>query len=487
MPNVIVICANGLQTAYLGTYGNPWIHTPNIDRIAAQGTVFDWHFPDNLTTIPARRSWWSGQLTLHDPLKGWGPLEDPKELELLTLLKSAGIRTTLISDCPYINDPSMGYARAWSERVLVRGSGYDQWCDPDTDKVDCTTEPNLPLPTAEDPNFELWQTRWNDLLRNRNRTGRLQDERQTGLAQVIIKAEDWLSRQASGSAPYCLWLDIFCPHGPWDLPEFYRDYYASDRADQFEIHETGDLVPPKPSDTKQIRSLIDVPGGWVGDIISDEELIRLRKTYAGAVTMLDTWVGHLLEYLETSQKLSDTVIAFTSDQGEPLGEHGFVRRPVANVHEELAHTPLIIRWPNRSESGQRIGALVQSVDLSSTILNCFGQKIPDHWHGKDLKQLVDKPETPWREFLITGMDNDIHAIRTQHWLLIEHAQVDEEPEDTAEIDKMLYDNDEDKPELFIKPEDRWERHDVSAMYEEVVSELSELLHENLEKLASEPV
>lgn len=484
MPNVIVVCANGLQTAYLGTYGNPWIHTPNIDRMAARGVVFDWHFPDNLTTLPARRSWWSGQYTIHDPLKSWGPLENAQELELLSLLKTAKVRTTLISDCPYINDPSMGFARAWSERILVRGSGYDAWCDPDEVKVDCRKKGSeLPLPPETDPNYETWKERWDDLLRNRKQTGRLLDERQTGVAQVVTKAEDWLSRQTPDSTPYLLWLDIFCPHGPWDLPEVYRDYYAADRADHFEIHETGDLVPTKPSDTKKIRSLIDVPGGWVGDIITDDELIRLRKTYAGAVTMLDTWVGHLMNYLEDTGLWDDTIIAFTSDQGEPLGEHGFVRRPVANVHEELAHTPLIVRWPDLKETGQRIGSLIQSIDLTATILNSFNLETPNHWHGKDLKPLIIDQETPWREMVITGMDNDIYAIRTHEWLLIQHAEADPDESDPKEEPDDILDTELDKPELYIKPEDRWERHDVASMNEDVVEELSAQLNQVLEKLA----
>src|SRR5450631_2456953 len=57
--NVIVVVCNGLHLGFLGAYGNGWIETPHLDRLAAEGVVFDHHFPENLTTIPTRRSWWT--------------------------------------------------------------------------------------------------------------------------------------------------------------------------------------------------------------------------------------------------------------------------------------------------------------------------------------------------------------------------------------------------------------------------------------------
>lgn len=466
MKKVLVICTNGLQTAYLGAYGNPWIHTPNIDRLAAESTVFDWHYSDNLTTIPTRRSWWSGQFTLHDPLRGWGPVSSPKELKLIQLLKSQKVRTTLISDCPYVNDPSLGYARAWPERILVRGSGYDAWCDPNEIVVDCSTEPGLVLPPEDDPNHLTWKERWNDLLRNRLRTGRLDDESQTGVAQAVSHASQWLGQH--GQNDFLLWLDLFCPHGPWDLPESYRDYYAADRAEQFEIHESGDIAMTEDLSAKEVRTLIDVPGGWLGEVISDDELVRLRKTYAGAVTMLDTWVGRLLDEMRDSGLLDQTIVVFMSDQGEPLGEHGFVRRPVANLHEELTHTPLIVRWPDQKEAGQRCQKLVQPVDLAATILQAFQIEKPDHWPGMDLRQISELSPNEGRNYAILGMDNEIYAIRTPDWLLL---NLDDPETADDETEPEL------KPQLYVKPEDRWERHDVAALHEDIVDELVSQLNE----------
>ncbi|MBI1321983.1 sulfatase-like hydrolase/transferase [bacterium] len=477
MPHCLVICSNGLQAAYLGAYGNPWIHTPNIDRLAAEGVVFDWHFPDNLTTLPTRRSWWSGRYTLHDELLGWGPVNSPDEFEALRSLDSAGVRTTLISDCPYVNDPDMGYTAAWSETLLIRGSGYDAWCEPGPGDPPVESEPGLRLPPADDPHHDLWKDRWANLLRNRQKSGRLHDVAKTGAGQVIDTAIDWLEQRdrSTDRKPFLLWLDIFCPHGPWDIPEEFRDYYAAEAADQFVVHETGDLLAPQAEQAKDVAVLVDVPGGWVGDAITDDELVRLRKTYAGAVTLLDNQVGRLLDHLDRTGKREEIVVIFVSDQGEPLGEHDFVRRPIASVHEELAHTPLIVRWPSAAENGQRCAALVQTVDLAPTLCESLGVEPPEDWPGQSLAPLLNDHESPWRDSAVYAMDNETFAIRTRDWLLIEEPKAE---------DESVADEDDEangiERSLYVKPEDRWEIHDVSSMHSDVVDELSEKLHGFLE-------
>ncbi|MFM1801050.1 MAG: hypothetical protein RJA81_402, partial [Planctomycetota bacterium] len=427
--------------------------------------------------LPTRKSLWSGQYTLHDPEKGWGPLGNPDDADLLTILNRRGVATTLISDCPYLNDPEMGFTQVWSRSERIRGSGYDNWsASAGVKGVDCTQEPGLKLPSPDEPACQTWKERWNQLLRNIKHTGRLDDESQSGVAKVVTKAVEILDQAGQGVNQF-LWLDIFSPHGPWDLPEKYRDYYATEEAAQFEIQESGDLLGVEQVKPEAVRVLMDTPGGWIGEVISDEELQRLRKTYAGAVTMLDTWVGRFLDYLEESGRLENSVLIFLSDQGEPLGEHGFVRRPIANVYEELAHTPLIVRWPGIPDFGQRRSALVQSPDIAATVLDAFGETIPPYWHGRSLRPLLLDSESKIREFCLMGMDCEIFAIRTDEWLYIEPVENQEEQESGDLI------TEEERPKLFAKPEDRWDQNTLLFQHEETVEILSGLLQKKLDQLA----
>ena len=125
--NVIVVVCNSLHLGFLGAYGNSWIETPHLDRLAAEGVVFDYHFPENLTTLPTRRSWWTGRYGFPDPEQGWTPLR-PDETILPDLLWSQGVRTALISDVPLLREVGQGYGRGFDEVIWIRGQGYDPLC-----------------------------------------------------------------------------------------------------------------------------------------------------------------------------------------------------------------------------------------------------------------------------------------------------------------------------------------------------------------------
>ena len=335
--NVVVIVCNSLHLGFLGAYGNAWIETPNLDRLAAEGVVFDHHFPENLTTLPTRRSWWTGQYGFAEEERGWTPLR-PDEWILPDFLWDKGVRTALISDVPLLREAGMGYGRGFDEAIWVRGEGYDPLVpegDPRVRHVRLEDEPGLRLPPEDDPERARWKSRWEQYLRNRAvlSTGR---EENTGVARTVKTAIEWLEQRRPESEPFLLWLDVFSPHGPWDPPQPYRDQYMTVEPDEFEAGEEGDLVEEASEedaeeiDIAEVPVLIDVPAGAVGDVLSEAELFRLRRTYAGTVTLVDRWLGELFDAMGRLGRLDDTLLVFTSDQGEPLGEHGY-RPPVPTL------------------------------------------------------------------------------------------------------------------------------------------------------------
>ena len=462
--NVIVIACNSLHLGFLGAYGNGWIETPNLDRLAAEGVVFDHHFAENLTTIPTRRSWWTGRYGFPDPENGWTPLRSDETI-LPDLLWNQGVRTALISDVPMLRDPQYGFGRGFDEVIWVRGSGYDPLVpkgDPRAKGVRLSDEPGLRLPVEDDPDRALWKERWEQLLRNRA-VLKTSDEANTGAARTTRAAIDWLERRAGGDCPdpFFLWIDMFSPHGPWDPPEAYRDRYAAEEPDEFEAGDEGDLVEEDGDDEltlEEVPVLIDVPAGAVGDVIDEVELLRLRRTYAGTVTLVDRWLGELFTAIKTSGRADDTLIVFTADQGEPLGEHGYVRRFRPWLYEELVHTPLILRLPKGQFGGSRHQALVQTVDLLPTVLSALGLPTHPEAHGHDLLSLARGEVTKVRDYACFGMDAEEFAIRTHLWHLTLPVEVD--PDDTPR-----------RPELYRKPEDRWDQNDVAGSYPEVAEHL----------------
>ena len=95
--NVIVVACNSLHLGFLGPYGNGWIETPHLDRLAAEGVVFDHHFPENLTTLPTRRSWWTGRYGFPDPEQGWTPLRIDEPSRSTPLMRDCAVNGTKVA------------------------------------------------------------------------------------------------------------------------------------------------------------------------------------------------------------------------------------------------------------------------------------------------------------------------------------------------------------------------------------------------------
>lgn len=464
--NVIVVVANGLHMGFVGAYGNAWIETPNLDRFAAEGVVFDHHFAENLTTIPTRRSWWTGKYGFPIAELGWTPLRHD-ELILPDVLWDRGIRTAFISDVPMLRQMGHGFGRGFDEVIWVRGAGYDPFLppgDPRAGKFSLESEPDFPAIDPDDPDGPLWKERWEQVLRNRAGFNSRDEDHQPA-SRTVAAAIDWLERNASGQKrsrndPFMLWVDLLAPHGPWDLPEADRDRYQTLDPDDFETGEEGDLVEQEEElieSLEDARVLIDVPAGAVGDALSETDLLRLRRTYAGAVTLLDRRLGDLFKTIARLQLEEDTMVVFTSDQGEPLGEHGYVRRFRPWLYEELIHTPLIIRMPKAERGGERRRVLAQPIDLFPTILSALGIANPPGSHGKDLIPIIAGTETFLRDYACMGMDVEEFAIRTHHWHLI--VPIEPDPDDGR------------GPELYKKPEDRWEQNNVIEAHPDVAEHL----------------
>jgi arylsulfatase A-like enzyme len=482
--NVVVVVCNSLHLGFVGAYGNAWIETPHLDRLAAEGVVFDHHFPENLTTLPTRRSWWTGRYGFADVEQGWTPLR-PDELILPDLLWNRGVQTALISDVPFLREVGSGYGRGFDEVIWVRGQGYDPLVpagDPRCRHVRLEDEPGLRLPPEDDPDFERWKTRWEQFLRNRAVLGGDREEN-TGVARTITTAVNWLRGRKDDKSPFLLWLDLFSPHGPWDPPQPYRDQYVTVEPDEFEAGEEGDLVEDLAGAEEQeiaieeITALIDVPASAVGALISEAELFRLRRTYAGTVTLVDRWLGQLFDTMRRMGRMDDTLLIFTSDQGEPLGEHGYVRRFRPWLYEELIHTPLVVRLPRGEAGGTRHQALVQTVDLLPTIISALGlppiEPEVTPIHGHDLLPLIRGQKTKVRDYACLGMDAAEFAIRTHLWHLIVPVETDPDEPRT--------------PELYRKPEDRWDQDNVIDQHPEVAEHLELTLRRFIEVVGRDAV
>jgi len=161
--------------------------------------------------------------------------------------------------------------------------------------------------------------------------------------------------------------------------------------------------------------IVPVPGS--ADFLTLPELRHVRAQYAGEVTLVDRWIGIFMEELENLALLENTLIIFLSDHGEPLGEHGLIRKAQPWPYEELSSIPLIIKFPEyMGIKHKRVKSFVGPPDIMPTILDFLGIKGPKTMHGRSLIPLVlGQEDEDGCSFGISGFFNRSWSIRDHEW------------------------------------------------------------------------
>ncbi len=413
--NVIVIVADSFRKDHLGCYGNEWIETPNLDRFAERGCLIDGAYADSLNTGPCRTSMMQGRVNF--PFRPWQPFERD-DLPVAEWLWDKGATSAFITDVYHLHKHGYNYDRGFDERVFIRGQEYDPWILPsqvDAAQIDEAFDRQFkPSPVSE--KTERMERGFRQYLRN---ISVREQEEDYFCAQVCLRAIDWLEKHR-GEDNLFLWVDLFDPHEPWDPPLEIKE--------QYNPGYTGpEIIDPVPSDVEGYLT----PG----------EMENVRALYAGEVTFVDRWIGNLLYAAEGLGYFEDTVIIFTSDHGEPLDDHGYVRKHRPWLYEELAAVPLIVHLPGAGE-GERREALVRLSDIAPTICDAAGADPMPGSHGTSLLPLVRGDVAGLRDYAITGIHSQSAAIRDGRWTLLlpggsgEHELYDRES-DPAELTNVI--------------------------------------------------
>lgn len=367
-PNVVLIVCDTFRRDHLGAYGNRTIRTPSLDRLACDAVVFDHHLIASFPTMPARADFLTGRFA--STFMGWEPL--PQEIETLPgLLSEAGYLTMGVVDTPFFVRDGFGYDRGFDDFIWVRGQGDD-------------TRPHERLDARLTWVYEA------DRL----------------VARTTTAAEQWLERHHKER--FFLYVDAWDPHEPWDAPDHYTALYLPEYDG---------------------RKLYPAYGRWKEAGLTEDDIALAHATYCGEVTMVDRWVGHLLEKLDVLGIAGSTVVLFTSDHGFYFGEHSYfgkaewVHDPDAQVSEgavvpewfskswlltigwsplyqELTRVPLIVRGPGLAPS--RRAALTTAPDIPATILDLAGVEPPRAMQGESFRDVLTGKKDEHRPFVVSS-------------------------------------------------------------------------------------
>jgi arylsulfatase A-like enzyme len=362
--NVVVVIARGLQAGALGPYGNPWIDTPALDALAAEGVVFDWHFADAADAAGARRAWRMGRY--HLPSVGQvGNLPHGEEPDLLTHLRQKGVHTHLILD---------------GSRPMP--SGFEEGWD------------RVEVVPAE-------------------------DGEETPLERTIAAAQSALKRLRKRDG-WLVWVDLATPLPPWDVPaEFQEPYFQEEEIDEEAVEGKEENPELEQHESESLTPLIDPPTGSM-DPNDDVLFLRMQNSYAAAVSYVDAGIGEVVESLRTMKLWDRTAFLVTSDRGQALGEHGVVGEVRPWPHEEIIHLPLIVRMPGTAEAVRRVAALTQAVDLAPTLAELLGAPL-EGAHGHSLLPLLRAEVEELRPYVCAGLavGGEMEwALRTPEWAFL---------------------------------------------------------------------
>ena len=364
---IIVIVSDSFRWDFLGCYGNKWIRTPNIDRFAKKSIVFDKAYAGSFPTVPHRSDLFTGRYCFHT--RGWAPLE-PEEDTFPKILKKNGYYTKMITDTGNIVTGSMNFYKDFDDWEYINRNNLPK---PRKDvKVPC------PKYKFRFPERGYWlYPRLINLKEN-----------EFFCARTMQRAAEWLEKNHKREK-FLLYVDTFDPHEPWLPPQNYIDLYDPEWDES-----KGDVV--------------FYPRYDYADYLTEGELKHMRALYAGMVTLVDKWVGFLLDKIEELGLFEESVVIFTSDHGKYLGEHGRVgKHTVLNgrdnwpLYEEVNHIPLIMSIPDMPK-GKRCDALIQPVDIMATILDLAGVSIPNDLHGKSILPVLRGEMNQIREIAVSS-------------------------------------------------------------------------------------
>jgi choline-sulfatase len=358
-PNILIIMVDQLAPAYLPVHGFDLVKAPNISRLAERGVVFDSAYCNSPLCSPSRAVFMSGQLPSRSGVYD----------------NAAEFRADIPTWAHYLR-------RAGYQTVL---SGKMHFCGPDQlhGFEDRLTTDIYPADYGWTPDWDHPEERpsWYHNMSSVTDAGLCVRTNQLDFDdEVVFAAQRALYDhvRSPDKRPFCLVASLTHPHDPYAIPEEYWNLYSDD-----EIPLPSHVVPPDELDahSRRLRQVYDMDSAQ----ITDQHIRNARRAYFGAISYVDSNVGKLMKALEATGLDKNTIVVFTGDHGEMLGERGLWYK--MSWFEGSSRVPLIISAPHRYEP-HRVDASVSLVDILPTLVEMADPQAMKALDGIDGHSLV---------------------------------------------------------------------------------------------------
>ena len=450
-PNVLFIISDDLTATALSCYGNTVCKTPNIDRLASQGTRFTKAYCQGTYCGPSRASFMSGYYPHAIKMLGYGSPR-PAIGERATWaqhFKNNGYHTARVSKIFHMGVPG-GIEKgtdgaddpaSWTERFNSAGP---EWKAPgDGETLENNADGRKPGPVGGNT-FVVVEADGNDLVHSDGKTA--------AKAVELIKQ--------NRDKPFFLGVGFVRPHVPFVAPrKDYTDFLPYSRIQ----------LPPKLKD-----DWADIPKAGINYKTSKNMKMDLRRQkkavggYYASVAFMDRMVGQVLNGLKEAGLEDNTIVIFTSDHGYHLGEHDFWAK--VSLHDESAAVPLIIRMPGKKPAVCH--SLVELLDLYPTLSNLCGLEVPKHLQGKDISKMMTNPAKEVRSaaFSVNGKG---FLLREQDWAYIAYGK-------NGQGDEELFDMKQDPKQFTNLAKDPKHAQIIARFQKQMANKLREVRTNDLD-------
>ena len=424
-PNLLYIHSDQHSPVVLGCYGDPVVRTPNLDRLAQEGVLFENAYCPSPICVPSRMSALTGRHPYQNRVWTNEHILDSSIPTFAHALGAAGYWPVLVGRMHALGpDQLHGYA----ER-LVGDHGPNHIGG-------AAVARGILSSTAGPDHISLV------------RSGIGQSAYQVHDEYVAAAAVDYLNRyaiarQAGGaSRPFCLTVGLMLPHPP----------YVARRQD-YEAYRGHVGLPHHPDPPELDHPFLS---WWREETraqrVTEEEAIRARTAYWALVARVDELVGQIVSALEQHDLMENTLIVYSSDHGDMLGEKGLWWKHT--FYEDSARVPLILSWPGTLPAGQRCALVVSALDLTATLLDALGVLPLPNAAGRSFLRQITREERAdaWEDVAFSEYCSDEYApeggcyqrmVRAGRWKLIYyHGQ-----------QPQLFDLQEDPHELVDRAQD----------------------------------
>ncbi len=361
-PNILMIMTDQQRFDSLGCYGADWIDTPNLDRLAGEGMLFETCYVNNPVCTPSRASMFTGKHILDHGVRRLHDVLPEEEVLFPKHLQEMGYTTALFGKLHVSG-------RMYEEKKRHPGDGFDiyEWCMEASISMDSPLNGYSRWLKEKSPEFHA--------KLNEQKRGLKYIPREYHMTHwAAERTIDFIETREDDSPFFCM-MSVFDPHNPYDdFPAEYRDRVDLEK-----------MPKPTVQDWERNHSISGLAqeqqDGYLGAFndFTDEDLQEMRVGYYSSIALLDDEVGQVLDALERAGKAENTLVIFLSDHGDMLGDHGLLVKG-AYFYDPCVKVPLIMRQPGTVPQGIRSTALVQPHDIAATILTAAGMD-EDQIHG----------------------------------------------------------------------------------------------------------